>query len=159
MKKYISILCVALALAGLTACNSNKDEIRVYDKTAAQAIAGTYEGEWHATSTEGLDTIYTKGCSVRFEVYKDTIGEVAMIYPRCDEAGWSKDLRGITNVSHAGDALFYCNEKTSNGIGAAFYGQVSEADELTMSVSFSEFDDETWQTILVSYSFRGKRVK
>lgn len=155
MKKYMFI--AAVAILSLVGCQHN-EEVRVYEHTAAQDIAGNYVGTWHATSTAGLDTIYSVGCSVRFEVYKDSLPSVAMIYPRCDQAGWATNLRGITNVAHAGDALNFNNDKSANGLGSTFFGRVDENGNMTMSINFQEFNDETWQTDLVMYKFSGKRV-
>lgn len=155
MKK---ILFFATLLSLVFVACKHQDPIHVYDKTAAQEITGNYVGTWHATSTAGLDTNYTVGCSVRFEVYKDSLPCVAMIYPRCDQAGWATNMRGITNVAHAGDALNFNNDKSANGLGSSFFGRVDENGNITMSINFQEFNDETWQTDLVMYKFSGKRV-
>lgn len=155
MKKYM--LIAAVAMLSLVGCKS-KEEVRVYEHTAAQDIVGNYEGTWSATTTSGLVTVYTEGCSVRFEEYKDTIPYVAMIYPRCDQAGWATNMRGITNVVHAGDALNFNNDKSANGLGSSFFGKVDSEGNMTMSINFQEFNEETWQTDLVMYKFSGKRV-
>ena len=159
MKKFFGLWMMAFVLC-LFSCK-NTDPVRVYENTAAQDIAGTYVGSWHALSTTGMDTTYidteSQRCMVSFDVYKDSIGTVAFVYPRCDAVYWDKNLRGLTNVAHAGDDLTFNNDKTANGLGSAFFGRVDTEGNITMDISFSEIDEISWNMVLVSYHFEGKK--
>ena len=68
-----------------------------------------------------------------------------------------KTLRGLTNVAHAGDDLTFNNDKTANGLGSAFFGRVDTEGNITMDISFSEIDEISWNMVLVSYHFEGKK--
>lgn len=153
MKKTLYIL-FALCAVVLVSCNKNRDEVRVYEHTAAQDIAGKYVGTWHCTSTTGTDTIYNG--EIEFQVWQDSIADVCFIYPRCAECNPAFDLRGLTNVAHAGDDIVFNNDKPAgNGIGTAFYGRVNAKKEATMSMTLQ--GREGRKTVLLSYDFFGTK--
>lgn len=152
MKKTIYILVAAIALL-FAACDKNKDEVRVYEHTAAQDIAGAYVGQWHCTSTSGTDTIYSG--DILFTVWKDTIADVCFIAPRCP-ATFGNDKKGLTNVAHAGDDLIFNNDKgAANGIGTSFYGRVDANKHATMSMTIQ--GKEGRKTVMMTYTFSGQK--
>lgn len=153
MKKTIYMLLV-VATCMMVACKKNQDEVRVYENTPAQDIAGKYIGTWHCTSTTGTDTIYNG--ELEFSVWQDSIPNVCFIYPRCAESNPSFDLRGLTNVAHAGDDIIFNNDKgAGNGIGTAFYGRVNAKKEATMSMILQ--GREGRKTVMMSYEFLGTK--
>lgn len=149
MKKIFFATLLSLVFV---ACK-NQDPIRVYDKTAAQEIAGKYVGKWHVTSTTGTDTMYNG--EVEFSVWKDSLENVCFIYPRCSECNPAFDLRGLTNVAHAGDDVIFNNDKSANGIGTAFYGRVNAQKEATMSMVMQ--GKEGRKTVMMTYNFLGNK--
>ncbi len=153
MKKTIYMLAV-LAVTLLAACNE-KEEVRVYEHSAAQDIVGHYAGSWHCTSTTGTDTIYVG--EIDFELWNDTIENVCFVYPRCGDNNKIFDLRGLTNVAHAGDALTFNNDKTANGIGTAFFGRVDDEKNITMSMTLQ--GREGRKTVMMNYVFSGQKMQ
>lgn len=152
MKKTL-YLVFALCTIAIASCQKSKDEVRVYERTAAQDIAGKYVGKWHCTSTTGTDTLYNG--EIEFSVWQDSIADACFIYPRCLECNPPFDLRGLTNVSHAGDDIVFNNDKgAGNGIGTAFYGRVNAEKEAVMSMTLQ--GREGRKTVMFSYEFSGK---
>ena len=150
MKK---IQYVLLSMAAIVAACTPKDEVRIYEHTAAQDAAGVYEGTWTSVSSlSGKETLY-KG-TIEFQVFKDTLANQSFIYVRSEEAKWN--LRGLTNVAHAGDDIVFNNDKSgSNGIEAQFYGRLSSDGKATMY--FSSFGEEGIKTVIFNNSFVGKK--
>lgn len=144
---------MALFALLFVACNENRDEVRVYEHTAAQDIVGLYTGSWHCTSTTGTDTTYVG--EVEFGVWNDSISNACFIYPRCGEGNKIFNHRGMTNVAHASDDLVFNNDKTANGIGTAFFGRVNAERECTMQMTLQ--GKEGRKTVMMTYVFTGKK--
>lgn len=142
----------AAAACLMAACSNNKDEVRIYEHSAAQDIVGKYVGTWHCTSTTGTDTLYNG--EVEFAVWKDSIENVCFIYPRCKESNPEFDLRGLANVAHAGDDVIFNNDKgAGNGIGTAFFGRVNAKKEAIMTMTLQ--GREGRKTVMMTYKFSG----
>ena len=151
MKKAIYMIVAAAAIC-MAACKPT-DEMRVYEHTAAQDAAGIYEGTWSSISSlSGAETLYNG--TIEFQVFKDSLANQCLVYIRSEEAGWN--LRGLTNVSHAGDDIVFNNDKpANNGLGAQFYGRLSADGTATMS--FSTTGREGRKTVIFNNSFNGKK--
>ena len=150
MKKIAYILSMALCMV-LASCD--KEEVRRYDNTAAQDAVGVYEGTWTSvSSSSGTATDYTG--TIELAVFKDSLANQCFVYVQCEEAKWN--LRGLANVSHAGDDIVFNNENASgNGLGAGFYGRISGDGKATMY--FSGTGKEGRKTVIFSNSFAGQK--
>ena len=150
MKKIAYILSMALCMV-LASCD--KEEVRHYDNTAAQDAVGVYEGTWTSvSSSSGTSTDYTG--TIELAVFKDSLANQCFVYVKCEEAKWN--LRGLANVSHAGDDIVFNNENASgNGLGAGFYGRISGDGKATMY--FSGTGKEGRKTVIFSNSFAGQK--
>ena len=150
MKKIAYILSMALCMV-LASCD--KEEVRRYDNTAAQDAVGVYEGTWTSvSSSSGTATDYTG--TIELAVFKDSLANQCFVYVKCEEAKWN--LRGLANVSHAGDDIVFNNENASgNGLGAGFYGRISGDGKATMY--FSGTGKEGRKTVIFSNSFAGQK--
>ena len=150
MKKIAYILSMALCMV-LASCD--KEEVRHYDNTAAQDAVGVYEGTWTSvSSSSGTATDYTG--TIELAVFKDSLANQCFVYVKCEEAKWN--LRGLANVSHAGDDIVFNNENASgNGLGAGFYGRISGDGKATMY--FSGTGKEGRKTVIFSNSFAGQK--
>ena len=150
MKKIGYVLA---AIAAMCIACTPKNEVRTYANTAAQDAAGVYEGTWTSVSSlSGKETIYNG--TIEFQVFKDTLSNQSFIYVRSEEANW--DLRGLTNVSHAGDDIVFNNDKAGgNGLNAQFYGRLSGDGRATMY--FSSTGKEGRKTVIFNNSFAGTK--
>ena len=150
MKKFFGLWMMAFVLC-LFSCK-NTDPVRVYEHTAAQDAAGVYNGVWKSvSSSSGKETIYDDGI-IELEVFKDSLENQCFIYIKSEQAKWN--LRGLTNVAHAGDDIVFQNESGGNGIGQAIYGRISN-NKLTMS--FSSFGKEGRKSVIFSNTFNGEK--
>lgn len=151
MKKGLYLLAAIVAM-GMVACTT-QEEIRQYEHTAAQDAVGIYEGVWTSVSSLSGNVTEYKG-EIEFQVFKDSLANQCFVYVRSDSANWN--LRGLTNISHAGDDIVFNNDKpAANGIGAQFYGRL-RADG-SASMSFSSTGREGRKTVIFSNSFVGKK--
>ena len=97
------------------------------------------------------ETIYDDGI-IELEVFKDSLENQCFIYIKSEQAKWN--LRGLTNVAHAGDDIVFQNESGGNGIGQAIYGRISN-NKLTMS--FASFGKEGYKSVIFSNTFNGEK--
>ncbi len=150
MKK---IQYVLLSMAAVVAACTPKDEVRTYEHTAAQDAVGVYEGIWTSvSSSSGTATDYAG--TIEFQVFKDSLANQCFIYVQSEGAKWN--LRGLTNVSHAGDDIVFNNDKPAgNGLNAQFYGRLKADGSAVMY--FSSTGREGRKTVIFSNSFAGKK--
>ena len=150
MKKFFGLWMMAFVLC-LFSCK-NTDPVRIYENTAAQDAVGVYTGVWESVSSStGNVTKYDDGI-ITLEVFKDSLENQCFIYIRSEQAKWN--LRGLTNVAHAGDDIVFQNESGGNGIGQAIYGRISN-NKLTMS--FASFGKEGYKSVIFSNTFNGEK--
>ena len=150
MKKFFGLWMMAFVLC-LFSCK-NTDPVRIYENTAAQDAVGVYTGVWESVSSStGNVTKYDDGI-ITLEVFKDSLENQCFIYIKSEQAKWN--LRGLTNVAHAGDDIVFQNESGGNGIGQAIYGRISN-NKLTMS--FASFGKEGYKSVIFSNTFNGEK--
>ena len=143
---------MAVIAAMCMACTP-KEEVRTYENTAAQDAVGVYEGTWTSvSSSSGTATDYTG--TIEFQVFKDSLANQCLIYVKSEGAGWN--LRGLTNVAHAGDDIVFNNDKPAgNGLNAQFYGRLKADGSAVMS--FSSTGREGRKTVIFNNNFAGKK--
>lgn len=138
----------------LTACQP-KEEVRVYENTAAQDAVGVYTGQWTSvSSSSGNETLYNG--EFELAVYQDSLANQCLIYIRSTEPNPAWNYRGLTNVTHAGDDIIFNNDRASgNGVGAQFYGRIHGDGTATMF--FSSTGREGRKNVIFSNSFVGQK--
>ena len=101
MKRIFNLMLIA-AMCCLMGCQPNEN--RVFDKTAAAGIAGTYTGVWSMVDSKG-NTAEAQGTVVFAEVE----GNPYLATMTIDAAGVGYSGSCKVNVAHAGDEYVYYN--------------------------------------------------
>lgn len=105
MKKlsYIFLMIATMAFVGC-----QKENVRVFDQTAAEGISGTYSGTWKLVDDKGAES---EGQGT--VVFSTVEGQANIVKMHMVCADIALDAATNANVAHAGDDYVYFNNNAS----------------------------------------------
>lgn len=124
-------------MAAMTLVSCKKENVRVFDQTAAAGIAGTYKGNWALVDDKGASS-QAEGTVVFSEIE----GEPYLVKMTFDAPGISLSATTRANVAHAEDDYVFFNNMASDLLPAdagedasvpAFQGRVKKDGSTSFS--------------------------